>query len=92
MRVVEITEFGKPEVLRVGERPMPQTGPGEVLVKVLAAGVNRPDILQRAGAYPPPAGASDVPGITNFIGQFTCNLTPYNNFIDARKSLSLCKC
>ncbi|MGZ7222979.1 alcohol dehydrogenase catalytic domain-containing protein, partial [Streptococcus pyogenes] len=60
---VEITEFGKPEVLRVGERPMPQTGPGEVLVKVLAAGVNRPDVLQRAGAYPPPAGASDIPGL-----------------------------
>lgn len=63
MRAVEITEFGKPEVLRVGERPMPQTGPGEVLVKVLAAGVNRPDVLQRAGAYPPPAGASDIPGL-----------------------------
>ena len=64
MRAVEITEFGKPEVLQVGERPMPQTGPGEVLVKVLAAGVNRPDVLQRAGAYPPPAGAyrlDDVP-------------------------------
>src|SRR5690606_35474192 len=63
MRAVEITEFGKPDVLRVGERPMPQTGPGEVLVKVLAAGVNRPDVLQRAGAYPPPAGASDIPGL-----------------------------
>ena len=63
MRAVEITEFGKPEVLQVGERPMPQTGPGEVLVKVLAAGVNRPDVLQRAGAYPPPAGASDIPGL-----------------------------
>lgn len=63
MRAVEITEFGKPDVLRIGERPMPQAGAGEVLVKVLAAGVNRPDVLQRAGAYPPPAGASDIPGL-----------------------------
>ncbi|WP_341669096.1 NAD(P)H-quinone oxidoreductase [Alcaligenes sp. SDU_A2] len=63
MRAVEISEFGGPEVLRVVDRPVPQAGPGEVLVKVLAAGVNRPDVLQRAGVYPPPAGASDLPGL-----------------------------
>ena len=63
MRAIEISEFGGPEVLRVVERPMPQPGAGEVLVKVLAAGVNRPDALQRAGTYPPPPGASDLPGL-----------------------------
>lgn len=63
MRAIEIAEFGGPEVLRVVERPMPQPGAGEVLVKVLAAGVNRPDALQRAGTYPPPPGASDLPGL-----------------------------
>ncbi|WP_394060975.1 NAD(P)H-quinone oxidoreductase [Alcaligenes sp. WGS1538] len=63
MRAIEIAEFGGPEVLRVVERPTPQPGAGEVLVKVLAAGVNRPDALQRAGTYPPPPGASDLPGL-----------------------------
>lgn len=63
MRAIEIAEFGGPEVLRVVQRPTPQPGAGEVLVKVLAAGVNRPDALQRAGTYPPPPGASDLPGL-----------------------------
>jgi len=63
MRVVEISEAGGPEVLRVAERPRPRPGPGEVLIEVVAAGVNRPDVLQRKGAYPPPAGASDIPGL-----------------------------
>lgn len=63
MRVVEISMPGGPEVLRVAERPRPQPGPGEVLIEVVAAGVNRPDVLQRKGAYPPPAGASDIPGL-----------------------------
>ena len=63
MRAVEITEFGKPEVLRIGERPVPQPKPGEVLVRVAAAGVNRPDVLQRMGHYPVPPGASDIPGL-----------------------------
>lgn len=63
MRVVEISAPGGPEVLRLGERPRPQPGPGEVLIAVVAAGVNRPDILQRKGAYPAPAGASDIPGL-----------------------------
>lgn len=63
MRVVEISEFGGPEVLRLAERPMPVPGPGEVLIKVAAAGVNRPDVIQRYGKYAPPPGASDVPGL-----------------------------
>jgi NADPH2:quinone reductase len=63
MRVVEISEFGGPDVLKVAERPRPKPGPGEVLIKVVAAGVNRPDVVQRYGKYPPPPGASDIPGL-----------------------------
>jgi putative PIG3 family NAD(P)H quinone oxidoreductase len=63
MRCIEISAFGGPEVLRPVERPDPVPGPGEVLIKVAAAGVNRPDVMQRRGAYPPPAGASDIPGL-----------------------------
>jgi NADPH2:quinone reductase len=63
MRAVEITGHGKPEVLEIGERPVPQPKQGEVLVRVAAAGVNRPDVLQRQGHYPVPPGASDIPGL-----------------------------
>ncbi|MGO8918916.1 MAG: NAD(P)H-quinone oxidoreductase [Stellaceae bacterium] len=63
MTAIEITEPGGPEVLRPGTRPMPLPGAGEVLIKVAAAGVNRPDVMQRRGEYPPPAGASDIPGL-----------------------------
>lgn len=63
MRAVEITEYGKPEVLKIGARPVPQPKAGEVLVRVAAAGVNRPDVLQRQGHYPVPPGASDIPGL-----------------------------
>jgi len=63
MRVVEISSPGGPEVLRLAERPRPEPGPGEVLIEVVAAGVNRPDILQRKGVYPAPPGASDIPGL-----------------------------
>ena len=63
MKVIEITEPGGPEVLKPAERPVPQPGEGEVLIKVAAAGVNRPDCLQRQGSYPPPPGASDIPGL-----------------------------
>ena len=63
MRAVEISEPGGPEVLRIGERPVPELGEGEVLVKVGAAGINRPDVMQRTGMYPPPPGASDIPGL-----------------------------
>lgn len=63
MRAVEITEAGGPDVLQQTERPMPMPGVGEVVIKVAYAGVNRPDALQRAGAYAPPPTASDLPGL-----------------------------
>ena len=63
MRAIEITEFGGPDVLKMIERPIPEPGKGEVLINVSAAGVNRPDVLQRMGGYPPPPGASDIPGL-----------------------------
>lgn len=63
MRAIEISEPGGPDVLRLIERPVPHPGPGEILIAVAYAGVNRPDCLQRAGAYDPPKGASDLPGL-----------------------------
>jgi NADPH2:quinone reductase len=63
MIAIEIAQPGGPEVLAPVERPMPEPGPGEVLVRVAAAGVNRPDVMQRRGMYPPPPGASDLPGL-----------------------------
>ncbi len=63
MRVIEITSFGAPDVLRPSERPDPVPVAGEVLIRVAASGVNRPDVLQRTGNYPVPPGASDIPGL-----------------------------
>jgi len=63
MTCIEFDEPGKPDVLKAGTRPVPQPAEGEVLIKVAAAGVNRPDVLQRLGGYPPPPGASDIPGL-----------------------------
>src|SRR5438477_491484 len=63
MRVLEITRPGGPEVLKIATRPVPRPKQGELLVKVAAAGVNRPDTMQRAGNYPVPPGASDIPGL-----------------------------
>jgi len=63
MTAVEIAAPGGPEVLRPARRPRPQPGPGEVLIQVVAAGVNRPDTLQRQGKYAPPPGVSDIPGL-----------------------------
>lgn len=63
MKVVEITSYGAPDVLRLGSRPAPVPGAGEVLIRVSASGVNRPDVLQRTGNYPVPPGASDIPGL-----------------------------
>lgn len=63
MLAVEITAPGGPDVLRPVQRPVPRPAAGEVLIHVEAAGVNRPDVLQRLGNYPPPAGASDIPGL-----------------------------
>jgi NADPH:quinone reductase len=63
MQAIEITQFGAPDVLRLAERPDVVAGSGEVLIKVAASGVNRPDVLQRTGGYPVPPGASDIPGL-----------------------------
>lgn len=63
MRAIEITQPGAPDVLRPCEREIPQPGPGEVLIKVHAAGINRPDVLQRMGRYAVPAGVTDIPGL-----------------------------
>uniref|UniRef100_A0A9E8CKP3 NAD(P)H-quinone oxidoreductase n=1 Tax=Bosea sp. NBC_00436 TaxID=2969620 RepID=A0A9E8CKP3_9HYPH len=63
MKVIEITKPGGPEVLAFAERPRPELGPTDALIRVRAAGVNRPDIQQRRGLYPPPPGATDLPGL-----------------------------
>ena len=63
MRAIAITAHGKPEVLQLVEQPQPVPGSGEVLIRVAASGINRPDVLQRKGYYPPPAGASPLPGL-----------------------------
>ncbi len=63
MQVIEISQFGAPDVLRLAERPDAVAGVGEVLIRVAASGVNRPDVLQRTGSYPVPPGASDIPGL-----------------------------
>jgi len=63
MRAAEITKPGPPDVLKVTTRPVPKPGAGEVLIRVSAAGVNRPDVVQRLGHYPPPPGTTDIPGL-----------------------------
>lgn len=63
MKVIEITSFGAPDVLRLGSRPAPIPAAGELLIRVVASGVNRPDVLQRTGNYPVPPGASEIPGL-----------------------------
>lgn len=63
MKNVEISQPGGPDVLRIVDSPIPEPGPNEVLIKVAAAGVNRPDVFQREGNYPPPPGASEIPGL-----------------------------
>ena len=63
MRAVAISQPGPADVLQIAERPMPSYKAGELLIKVHAAGINRPDVLQRLGKYAPPAGASDLPGL-----------------------------
>ena len=75
MQAIIITQPGGPEVLQVEERPIPAYGNTEVLVKVAAAGINRPDIFQRKGNYPPPAGApADIPGL-EIAGTITLSAT-----------------
>jgi NADPH2:quinone reductase len=89
MRVIEISRPGGPEVLCVTERPVPSPGPGEILVRVMAIGINRPDVQQRRGLYPPPPDTTDLPGLdisgyveavgsgvdTSHVGSSVCALT-----------------
>ncbi len=96
MTAIEISEPGGPEVLKPASRPVPRPGPGEALIKVAAAGVNRPDLAQRAGRYPPPPGASDLPGLEIAgtvvalgdgaggvsIGEAVCALTPGGGYAE----------
>lgn len=93
MKAIEIREPGGPEVLQIGELPMPEPAAGQVLVKVHAAGVNRPDILQRQGGYPPPPGAPLTPGLeiagevmsagTRYkIGDKICALVPGGGYAE----------
>jgi putative PIG3 family NAD(P)H quinone oxidoreductase len=63
MTAIEISSFGPPDVLKPVERPLPEPGEGEIVIRVEAAGVSRADIMQREGKYPPPSGASDIPGL-----------------------------
>ena len=63
MRAIEISRYGAPEVLQATTRPDPVAGPGEVLIRVAASGINRPDVLQRKGQYPMPPGVTDLPGL-----------------------------
>jgi NADPH2:quinone reductase len=63
VKAVEISAYGPPGVLRLGDRPAPVPGAGELLIRVAASGINRPDVLQRTGNYPVPPGASDIPGL-----------------------------
>src|SRR6185437_15754819 len=63
MTAIEISSFGPPDVLKPVERPLPEAGEGEIVIRVEAAGVSRADIMQREGKYPPPPGASDIPGL-----------------------------
>jgi putative PIG3 family NAD(P)H quinone oxidoreductase len=80
MSVIEIAAPGGPEQLQLKSRPVPQPGEGEVLVRVAAAGVNRPDVMQRQGRYPPPPGASDLPGmeIAGEIVALGAHVTPWS--------------
>lgn len=96
MQVVEISEFGGPEVLTLGQTAFPKPAPDEILIRVVAAGVNRPDCLQRAGHYPPPRGVTDIPGleVSGFverigkkvtkhkIGDPVCALLPGGGYAD----------
>ena len=96
MTAVEISEFGGPEVLKSATRPVPKPATGQVLIRVTAAGVNRPDAIQRAGNYPPPDGQSDLPGlevsgkivtlgdgVTGIsVGDTVCALTPGGGYAE----------
>ena len=96
MTAIAITEPGGPDVLKPQERPVPIPGAGDLVIRVAAAGVNRPDVMQRSGSYPPPPGASDLPGLevsgeivalgegaTRFaLGDRVCALTPGGGYAE----------
>ncbi len=96
MRAIEIAKPGGPEVLEPVQRPVPEPGPDQVLIRLAYAGVNRPDALQRAGAYAPPPGASDLPGLEGAgevvavgagvsgieVGQQVCALLPGGGYAE----------
>ncbi len=96
MTAIEISEFGGPEVLKLATRPVPKPSANDVLIRVAAAGVNRPDAIQRAGHYPPPPGQSDLPGLEVSgeivalgdgvegvsIGDHVCALTPGGGYAE----------
>ncbi len=97
MRVVEISQPGGPEVLRIAERPKPVPTPGEILIAVKTAGISRADAIQRRGLYPPPPGASDIPGlevagVVEGSGERVCALVPgggYAEYVAAQRELVL---
>jgi len=96
MTAIEISEFGGPDVLKLATRPLPKPSANDVLIRVAAAGVNRPDAIQRAGHYPPPPGQSDLPGLEVSgeivalgdgvegvsIGDHVCALTPGGGYAE----------
>ena len=96
MTAMEISEFGGPDVLKPATRPLPKPSANDVLIRVAAAGVNRPDAIQRAGHYPPPPGQSDLPGLEVSgeivalgdgvegvsIGDHVCALTPGGGYAE----------
>src|SRR4051794_1802552 len=88
MRAVIANGGGGPEVLRIVSRPVPRPGPGEILVKVAAAGVNRPDVLQRQGAYPPPPGAPDVLGL-EIAGEVVASAPEATRFLPGTNVMGL---
>ncbi len=79
MKAIAISEPGDADVLILEKRPLPEPGPGDILIKVHAAGVNRPEVLQRKGAYPPPKGASDLPGL-EVAGEIVASGTDVTRF------------
>jgi len=89
MQAIEITRPGGPDVLQLTERPIPQAGPGEVLIKVAAAGVNRPDVFQRMGNYAPPPGASDLPGL-EVAGELIAGELTDDNPLGLRQGDAVC--
>jgi NADPH:quinone reductase len=88
MRAVVAESGGGPEVLKVVTRPVPKPGPGEILVRIRAAGANRPDVLQRQGAYPPPPGAPDILGL-EFAGEVVAAGTNANRYAPGTRVMAL---